>query len=348
MDNFHLMMPGYGNGTTPEPMFTPAFLQSLAAILGHPVHELGRANDSTVTNWSDRVPPTDFITDGSAGVPYEDMIELCNEAQKDMWINIPALATPVRPEPGPAHRRRARPQPQRLRRVQQRELEHGIHPVFGRCSPPPQTNPLVTQQRESISRWSAQQSAYEEVLIAKIFDQVFGSQVAGSGRSWRRRRPGRISRAGSSSSSSRNTGRPSQFIYASAVAPYVGIPSGDNVAGLTLNQLFADLNQYLTSDIVPWLQSDAAVAQQYGVPLVAYEGGQGLVPGANDLNFSVMQQAQNDPRMYQLYLALMKDWQQVGGGLFRRLSTRRSRRPITVSGGCSPTCWQPGARSTTP
>ena len=22
------------------------------------------------------------------------MIELCNEAQKDMWINIPALATP--------------------------------------------------------------------------------------------------------------------------------------------------------------------------------------------------------------------------------------------------------------
>ena len=42
MDNFHLMMPGYGNGTTPEPMFTPAFLQSLAAVLGHPVHELGR------------------------------------------------------------------------------------------------------------------------------------------------------------------------------------------------------------------------------------------------------------------------------------------------------------------
>ena len=29
-----------------------------------------------------------------------------------------------------------------------------------------------------------------------------------------------------------------------------------------------------------------------------------------------MQQAQNDPRMYQLYVALMNDWQQVGGGLF--------------------------------
>ena len=58
------------------------------------------------------------------------------------------------------------------------------------------------------------------------------------------------------------------------------------------------------------------MAKQYGVPLVAYEGGQALAPGANDLNFSVMQQAQNDPRMYQLYVDLMKDWQQAGGGLF--------------------------------
>ena len=29
-----------------------------------------------------------------------------------------------------------------------------------------------------------------------------------------------------------------------------------------------------------------------------------------------MQAAQNDPRMEQLYVALMKSWQQVGGGLF--------------------------------
>ena len=52
-------------------------------------------NNSTLSNWSNRVSPTAFITDGSGGVPYEDMIELCNEAQKDMWINVPALATPA-------------------------------------------------------------------------------------------------------------------------------------------------------------------------------------------------------------------------------------------------------------
>ena len=121
----------------------------------------------------------------------------------------------------------------------------------------------------------------------------------------------------SSSSSSRNTGHPPSSSTRRPWLPTLGLPSGDNVAGLTLTQLFADLNQYLTTTSSPGLQSDAAVAKQYGVPLVAYEGGQSLVPGANDLNFSVMQQAQNDPRMYQLYISLMNDWQKVGGSSFR-------------------------------
>ena len=95
MDNFHLMMPGYGNGTTPEPMFTPAFLHAARAVFGHPVSWTGRRPTIRRSpTGSNRVTPSDFITDGPGGVPYEDMIELCNEAQKDMWINIPALATP--------------------------------------------------------------------------------------------------------------------------------------------------------------------------------------------------------------------------------------------------------------
>ncbi len=94
MDNFHLMMPGYGNGTTPEPMFTPAFLAALKPFSDIRFMDWEAINGSTLANWQNRVPPNAFLTDGSGGVPYEDMIELCNEAQKDMWINIPAEATP--------------------------------------------------------------------------------------------------------------------------------------------------------------------------------------------------------------------------------------------------------------
>ena len=89
------MMPGYGNGTTPEPMFTPAFLQQLAAVFGSSGSWTGtRSTIRRSPTGPIASPPTDFITDRLGRRPYEDMIELCNEAQKDMWINIPALATP--------------------------------------------------------------------------------------------------------------------------------------------------------------------------------------------------------------------------------------------------------------
>ena len=49
--------------------------------------------NSTEQNWSDRVPADWFTSAGPGGVSFEDIIELSNEAHKDMWINVPALAT---------------------------------------------------------------------------------------------------------------------------------------------------------------------------------------------------------------------------------------------------------------
>ena len=69
MDNFHLMMPGYGNGTTPEPMFTPAFLQSLEPFSDIRFMNWEETNDSTLANWQDRVQPNAFLTDGTAASP---------------------------------------------------------------------------------------------------------------------------------------------------------------------------------------------------------------------------------------------------------------------------------------
>ncbi len=71
-------------------------------------------------------------------------------------------------------------------------------------------------------------------------------------------------------------GPPSQFLYATADSAYFGLPSNDDVAGMTLDQLFADLNQVMTSNFVPNVRADMAVARAYGLPLVAYEGGEGL------------------------------------------------------------------------
>ena len=158
----------------------------------------------------------------------------------------------------------------------------------------------------------AQQSAYEEVSDAQIFKQVFGSDSA-------RIRPimsgwfavSRLPAILSSSSSSRRTGlRPSSSMRRPLPA-ILSLPAGDDVAGLTLNQVFADIDQFMYHYICPAGQSNAAIAQEYGLPLVAYEGGDGLPSGAWVLNSAVFAAAQNDPRMYQ---ALRHHDQRLGAG----------------------------------
>ena len=315
MADFHLMMPGYGDGTAPEPMFTPAFLQKLAPFSNIRFLTWDHGSNTTVSNWDQRVSPTNFTTDGPGGVPYEDMIELCNETQKDMWINVPALATPQFV--------------QSLAQLIYTDLDSNLNvyveysnetwnPAFLQWSQvysAAKLNPLVTQSSNG-TQMVEQQTAYQEVSIAQIFEQTFGAESS-------RIRPIIAGQATVSSVANyalqfiqQTYGPPSQFIYATAEAPYVALYPKDNVAGLTLDQLFTDLNQYLSTGMTQALQADAAVAQQYGIPLISYEGGQGLVPGTNGVNYGVMLEAQSDPRMYQLYLSLMNTWQQVGGGLF--------------------------------
>jgi hypothetical protein len=316
MDNFHLMLPGYGNGTAAEPMFTPAFIQALAPFSDIRFMNWGETNDSTLSAWSNRVGPTAFLTDGNGGVPYEDMIELCNEAQKDMWINIPALATPQFV--------------QSLAQLIDTELDPNLNvyveygnedwnsafSAYGQIYTLAQANPVLNQSLGEYQLVS-QQTAYTLVNDGQIFDQVFGTAQAsrvrpilGGQAAWTQFQTYELQFI------QQQFGSPSQYIDSLAVAPYIAINSNQNVSGLTINQLFTDLNQYYTSQVIPWITSNVALAKQYGVPLMAYEGGQGLVPGTNGLNEAVMQQAQNDPRMYQLYVAMMQEWQQAGGGLF--------------------------------
>ena len=174
MDNFHLMMPGYGDGTTAEPMFTPAFLQSLAPFSDIRFMNWENTNNSTLANWQDRVSPNAFLTDGPGGVPYEDMIELCNETGKDMWINIPALATPQFV--------------QSLAQLISAELNPNLNvyveysnedwnfgfSAYTQIAWAALANPVLDH---SLSQYQlvAQQSAYSLVTDGQIFDQVFGS-----------------------------------------------------------------------------------------------------------------------------------------------------------------------------
>ncbi len=273
MDNFHLMLPGYGNGTTSVPMFTPQFIQSLKPFSDIRFLNWEQTNNSTVTNWSDRVQPNAFITNGDGGVPYEDMIELANESQKDMWINIPALATPQFV--------------QSLAQLVNTKLDSNLNVYFeygnedwnggfaayGQIAAAAAKNSLLNQ---SLSQYQlvAQQSAYSLVADAKIFDQVFGSAAArvrpilGGQASWTQFQQYELQFIQA------QYGAPSSYVYGTSVAPYFSF-NGPIAAGTTLTTFFANLQNYMTKDVVPWMQQDAAVAKQYGVRLIGYEGGPG-------------------------------------------------------------------------
>ena len=311
MANFHLMMPGYGNGTTTEPMFTPTVLHTLAPFSNIRFLNWDEVNNSTVSNWSDRVTPADFCATCSGGVPYEYMIELANESQKDMWINIPAAATPQFV--------------QSLAQLVYANLDSNLHVYveygnenwntgftqYSQVVAAASSNPLVPQN--SPDQMETDQSAYASVEDGITFDQVFGSRSA----QVRPILPGFAAWSPYVQAElqyiQQTFGPPSQYIYAAAIAPYVGLPDGDNVPGLTLDQLFADLNQNLNDSIIQNIQTNAQVASAYGLPLVAYEGGQSLVPNGNE---PVIAAAQNDPRMYQLIVNLVNDWDQAGGSMF--------------------------------
>ena len=109
-----------------------------------------------------------------------------------------------------------------------------------------------------------------------------------------------------------NYGTPDQYVWAVAIAPYVYLPTGDDVAGLTLNQLFADLNQSLNASFIPNVKANAAVAARYNLPLVAYEGNTVLTV-AKGVNAQVKLEAQSDPRLFQFDVAMLNAWNTYAG-----------------------------------
>lgn len=50
-------------------------------------------NLSVDTDWADRTVTTNSAIDPSAGVPWEICIALCNQLNRDLWINVPVRAT---------------------------------------------------------------------------------------------------------------------------------------------------------------------------------------------------------------------------------------------------------------
>lgn len=75
-----------------DPFYT-VFKQKIGPFKVLRFMDWANTNGNTNIHWADR-PKTNYITyAGDKGVPYEIMIKLCNELDKDVWICVPHLAS---------------------------------------------------------------------------------------------------------------------------------------------------------------------------------------------------------------------------------------------------------------
>ncbi|MFP4145642.1 MAG: hypothetical protein ACLFV3_10910, partial [Phycisphaeraceae bacterium] len=88
--NIRLWVPGYENSTN---MYIDEFKADLEPFAVLRFMDWGQINDSELQYWEDR-PRTSWANwSKDPGTPYEAMIELCNETDKDLWLCVPHLAT---------------------------------------------------------------------------------------------------------------------------------------------------------------------------------------------------------------------------------------------------------------
>ncbi len=90
LKNFKLMTPGYADNAS-DP-FHPEYKSKLSNFSVLRFMDWGRTNASEVVTWDDRTLPDHYTQAGDNGVALEYMVMLANDLEKDLWICIPHKA----------------------------------------------------------------------------------------------------------------------------------------------------------------------------------------------------------------------------------------------------------------
>lgn len=330
-----------------------------------------QVQDCPAKNWSDRTVASNFGRSNNSqvfqaaardGATYEEEIELANLMKKDLWINIPDCATDdFVTQLATLFHNTLNPQ----RNLYLEYSNETWNTGFGQWYNIRDNSKSVAalQKLDDVTRVQIY-TAYRLMQVMKIFQSVFrdrpqvlkgvlAGQLANTwtvsvGLDWLKS----------------NVGDPKQWISYVSGAPYVGTMPADGASYDTpmqnyfhdsqtylksklpadqakaqadlqaaLTALFATLNKWETTYNRPWFKQWKTMSDKYGIPVVAYEGGQSLLSAFASLSnqtviqldgttktgqtvyyqFDPMNQAQSDPRMADLYATLLNDWQSVFG-----------------------------------
>lgn len=290
--HIRFLMPGTET-TAEDQIWCTEWQDKLAPFSALRFMDWGYTNNSTLESWVQRALPDDY-TYTRAGMPYELMVRACNELDKDAWICIPHLADD-----------------NYITRMAE---------LFRDSLDPDRT--LYVEYSNETWNWLFEQTHYlndngdqntpwpERIVpfiqhALDIFTDVFAGQldrivrVVGVQHSWQ-----------DVSNRVVFTMAPGSF-DAFAPAAYFHIPAEGHAALKALGNVVPvdDVlywaRQGMLTEAWPWtLSQQSAIADELGIPMLYYEGGQHLTPDpwGTDQNYGpAMVAAQRDSGMYTLY-----------------------------------------------
>ena len=340
--NISILRPDAVDGETFNRTYVD-FVEPFSVI--RPLHYVGEQSVyGPAYDWSERKPVDYSHWGGTMGGPYEGAIELANVSNSDLWLNIPIAGSDdffqnladltfngLAPE-------------RKLYIELGNEVWNFAPPyTFGReqalaAARARWPDVFVGETRP----WSGDEPVFETTLVGSwvgtrlaeacdIFkaqwgdqsDRVFcviAGQVGASGEFYFPNRylletPVYVGEEG---------GLPAgQRVDAFAIAPYVGDVEGPTAFDRSsVEAFFADATAYVRGEgawsqgveepgLRYYIREDAALAAEFDLPLVAYEGGHHFIG-----SLFTRDTVSNHPLMYDLYQTFFDVWKEEGGGLF--------------------------------
>ena len=334
-----ILLPGYDYDKTP--LFTKELLALLRPFRALRFMDWEATNGNTAVEFTDRALPTSFGASGF-GQPFERIAELVNVTGKDAWITVPEHASDAYLQSfaqlmakqldfsriDGARRAQGLSTPFKLIVEDSNETWNGGFSANGtylKAAKLDATRYPGTYGGTYGPSWMTgnadlmkvgQYHADRLVKVAKAFTAAFGAigkadVVAPALSGW-------ALGAANSDVGLRfikdHYGDPKTLIKYVAMAPYFGPEEAQTAA---LPALFTSMNQNIAS-MDATFQDFQKLVTEYGLAMVAYEGGQGI---SGNANLTVKHLAQHDQRMYDAYGTFFTSWKKnFGEALFMHFS----------------------------
>lgn len=304
-------------------LFTPEFLKLWELAGTYRFMDWTQTNTSKQSEWKDR-PLSSHRSYYTAGAPWEDIIELCNQTKTNAWINIPHLATDdyIR-QTAQLFRDKLDPSLKTYFEFSN-EVWNGMFPATRKSEQDGLADGLAAEG------WRAGALQYGKncVRMFGILDEVYKDVP--------RERYVKVV-----ATQAANIGFAKIVVEAPgvaegadvlAVAPYLtfnvpvqpsqwqpDMPVAAEVENWSLDQIFEYLNDKSLPQCLRWMDEQMQLAKEHNLGLVAYEAGQHLTAlgeaNRNQKLVSLLAEANRDPRMGEIYTQYLTHWTEIGGGL---------------------------------